>query len=93
MERLKGQLTRGAFAQGYAEDYWTLDRIAHLIWHSFGVRYHPSSVWYVLKRRGWSSPNPQRRPLQRDELAVAHWKRYRWPQLKKMASASRYLGL
>src|SRR5262249_6039590 len=67
MERLKRQLTRGAFAQGYAEDYWTLDRIAHLIWHLFGVRYHPSSVWYVLKRMGWSSQKPQRRPLQRDE--------------------------
>jgi transposase len=93
VERLKGQLARGAFAQGYAEDYWTLDRSAHLLWHLFGVRYHPSSVWQVVKRRGWSSQKPQRRPLQRDELAGAQWKRYRWPQIKKMAPAARYLGL
>jgi transposase len=93
MERLKRQLARGAFAQGYAEDYWTLDRIARLIWQLLGVRYHPSAVWHVLKRMGWSSQKPQRRSLQRDELAVARWKRYRWPQIKKMAPASRYLGL
>ena len=93
MERLKRQLTRGAFAQGYTEDYWTLDRIAHLIWQLFGVHYHPSAVWHVLKRMGWSSQKPQRRPLQRDELAVARWKRYRWPQIKKMVPASRDLGL
>ena len=89
---LKRQLAGGALAQGYAEDYWTLDRIAHLIWHLFGVRYHPSAVWHVLKRMGWSSQKPQRRPLQRDERAVAQWKRYRWPQIKKMARASRHSG-
>jgi transposase len=93
VDRLKRQLARGAFAQGYAEDYWTLGRIAHVIWHLFGVRYHPSSVWHVLKRMGWSSQKPQRRPLQRDELAVARWKRYRWPQIKKMVPTSRHLGL
>jgi transposase len=45
-------LQRGALAYGYAEDYWTLDRIAHLIWQLFGVRYHPSGVWHLL--HAWS---------------------------------------
>src|SRR6266545_4933709 len=41
---LLSALKRGAFAQGYAEDYWTLDRIAHLIWDLFRVRYRPGGV-------------------------------------------------
>lgn len=78
-------LTRGAYAHGYAEDYWTLDRIAHLIWELFRVRYRASSVWYLLQRLGWSCQKPQRRSLARDDEAIAHWKRYVWPQIKKVA--------
>lgn len=32
---------QGAQAQGYTEVYWTLDRIAGLIWDKFKVQYHP----------------------------------------------------
>lgn len=56
MKQLEQELLRGAYAQGYAEDYWTLDRIARLIWDTFQVRYHPVSVWYIMKRIGWSNP-------------------------------------
>jgi transposase len=78
-------LKRGAYAFGYAEDYWTLDRIAHLIWELFRVRYCSSSVWYLLQRVGWSCQKPQRRSVARDEEAIAHWKHYVWPQIKKVA--------
>ena len=81
--RLVAALERGAYAWGYAEDYWTLDRIAQLIWQLFRVRYRSSSVWYLLQRLGWSSQKPQRRGLARDEKAIAHWKRYIWPHIKK----------
>lgn len=83
--RLVSALHRGAYAYGYAEDYWTLDRIAHLIWDLFQVRYRTSSVWYVLQRLGWSCQKPQRRSLARDDEAIAHWKHYLWPQIKKVA--------
>jgi transposase len=83
--RLIPALKRGAYAYGYAEDYWTLDRIAHLIWELFHVRYRSSSVWYLLQRMGWSCQKPQRRSLARDEEAIAHWKHYVWPQIKKVA--------
>ena len=83
--RLVSALKRGAYAYGYAEDYWTLDRIAHLIWDLFQVRYRPSGVWYLLQRLGWSCQQPQRRSLARDDEAIAHWKRYSWPQIKKVA--------
>jgi transposase len=85
LRRLERALKRGAYAQGYAEDYWTLDRVARLIWDLFGVRYRPSGVWHLLRRLGWSCQKPQRRALQRDDVAIAHWKRYVWPQIKKVA--------
>jgi transposase len=82
---LVSALKRGAFAYGYAEDYWTLDRIARLIWDLFRVRYRSSSVWYVLHGLDWSCQKPQRRSLARDEEAIVHWKRYVWPRIKKVA--------
>ena len=85
LARLQSALNRGAYAYGYTEDYWTLDRIAHLIWDIFSVRYRSSSVWYVLRRLGWSCQKPQRRSLARDDEAIAHWKRYIWPHIKKVA--------
>ena len=80
IRKLERELKRGAYAHGYGEDYWTLDRIAHVIWTLFGVRYHPSGVWHVLRRMGWSNQKPQRQALPRDEDEIAHW-----PQIKKVA--------
>ena len=70
---------------GYARDYWTLDRIAHLIWDLLEVRYHPSSVWHILNRMGWSCQQPQRQALQRNDEKIAHWRHYIWPQIKKVS--------
>ena len=89
LQHLERALGRGASAYDYAEDYWTLDRIAHLIWELFGVRYRPSGVWYLLQRLGWSSQKPQRRTFQRDDEEIAHWKHYVWPHIKKVADPGR----
>jgi len=86
LRRLIGALKRGALHYGYAEDYWTLKRIAHLIWKLFRVRYRLPSVWYLMRRLGWSCQKPQRRALHRDDAAVAHWKRYLWSHIKKVAT-------
>ncbi len=85
IKQLEKELLKGAYAHGYSEDYWTLDRVAHLIWQLFQVRYRSSSVWYLLHRLGWSSQRPQRRGLARDDKAIAHWKRYVWPHIKKQS--------
>jgi transposase len=85
LRRLERALKRGAYAHGYTGDYWTLERVAQLIWQLFAVRYHPSGVWHILRRLGWSCQRPQRRSLGRDETEVAHWRRYIWPQIKKVA--------
>lgn len=82
-ERLKRMLLKGPLAAGYPTDLWTLKRVAEIIRHLFGVEYHPSHVWRLLHSLGWSCQQPERRALQRNEQAIAHWKRYRWPHIKK----------
>jgi transposase len=83
-KRLSRELLRGAFAHGYPEDHWTLDRIGRVIFDLFGVRYHPSSVWHLLRRMGWSSQKPQRTGLSRDDEAIAEWKQKDWRRIKKV---------
>lgn len=85
LKQLERTLRKGARAHGYAEDYWTLARIARVIWELFGVRYQPSGVWHVLRRMGWSCQKPQRVAFQRDDKVIAHWMRYIWPRIKKVA--------
>lgn len=85
-------LKRGACHYGYAQGYWTVERIAHLIGELFGVRYRPSSVWYLLHRLEWSCQQPQRRALHRNDDAIAYWKHYVWPHIKKVAAAARNPG-
>jgi transposase len=82
LKALEQELSKGAYAQGYAEDYWTLDRIARLIWDKFN---HSSSVWHIMKRIGWSNQRPQRQALQRNDEKTRRWKRYVWPRIKKVA--------
>jgi transposase len=93
LQRLARQLKRGARAHGYAEDYWTLDRIAHLIWTLFGIRYHPSGVWYVMRRMGWSSQKPTRQAIERDDEAIQEWIETDWPRIKKVAAVGRDAGV
>jgi transposase len=82
-EHLLQLLWQGAMAYGFSNELWTLKRIATVMRLEFGVRYHPAHVWKVLRRCGWSCQVPERRALQRDEHAIAHWKRYQWPAIKK----------
>ena len=90
IKKLERELRKGAYAHGYAEDYWTLDRIAQVIWQLFGVRYETSAVWHVMQRMGWSNQRPQRRPLHRNEEAIEQWKKEELPRIKKVSPVGRY---
>jgi transposase len=81
--RLQKRLLQGAMACGFPNELWTLKRIAILIRREFGVQYHPSHLWRVLQSCGWSCQVPERRAIQRDEEAIAHWMRHKWPAIKK----------
>ena len=87
--RLWEVLLEGALAYGYPNDLWTLKRMTAVIRREFGVRYHPSHVWKILRAHRWSCQVPERRAIQRDEDAIAHWKRYKWPAIKKSSKTWR----
>jgi transposase len=92
-EQLVHILLQGARAHGFANELWTIRRIAAVIRVHFGVRYHPAHVWKVLRSLGWSCQVPERQAIQRDEQAIAHWKRYKWPAIKKSPTTWRPSGV
>ncbi len=82
-QRLWEILLKGAMAYGFPNEIWTLKRIARVIRREFDVQFHPCHVWKLLRAAGWSCQVPERRAIQRDEEAIEHWKRYKWPAIKK----------
>ncbi len=77
-------MAKGAEANGYPNDLWTLPRVAEVIARVTGVSYHPARVWHILREQlGWTWQRPARRATERNDEAVAHWVKQRWPQLKK----------
>jgi len=81
--RLIRLLVRGPRRHGYGTELWTLARVAEVIALRFGVRYHPSTVWHILRAMKWSCQKPERRARERDEEAIARWRREDWPRIKK----------
>lgn len=82
-QRIPKLLARGARAYGYSNELWTTRRVAAVIEHAVGVDYHPAHVSRILADLGWSCQKPERRALERNEAAIAHWKRYQWVAIKK----------
>src|SRR5438128_8782929 len=87
LARVETALLKGPGSHGFATELWTLPRVALVIERLTGVRYHPGHVWYILRRLGWSLQRPTRQARERDEAAIAQWKRERWPQVKKTRDA------
>jgi transposase len=81
--RLAKLLLQGPRRHGYSTDLWTLARVAEVIAVNFGVQYHPGHVWHLLRSMGWSCQKPERRARERDEEAIATWRREDWPRIKK----------
>ncbi len=48
-KKLAALLSKGPRKQGFSTDLWTLSRVAEMIQRQFGVTYHVSGVWYVLR--------------------------------------------
>ncbi len=80
---LVARLLKGARAEGFETDLWTLPRIRKLIRRRYGVRYHPGHMGNLMKRLGFSHQKPQGRPVERDEEAIRRWVARDWPRIKK----------
>jgi transposase len=83
LERIERALKRGPEAFGYDTGLWTSARVADLIQQECGIAYHPGHVWRLLRQLGWSCQRPTGRALERNQKAIAEWKRKRWPEIKK----------
>jgi transposase len=78
--RLAQALEQGPAAHGFDEDQrWTLARVADLIERLFHIRYTLRGVSYLLHRMGFSPQVPAHRAVERDEEAIATWRREAWP--------------
>jgi len=82
-QQLVRLLLQGSLAHGYRTDLWTTSRVAEGIARHFGIQYHPDHVGRLLHALGWTPQKPERRALQRQEAAIARWKRQEWPRVKK----------
>ena len=88
LARLKGRLEQGPAAAGYGEDQrWTLVRIVALIATMFHVRVSVTTAWQAMQRLGYTAQLPIHRAIERDEAAIAHWRRYQWPAVKESPPA------
>jgi transposase len=86
LQRLAELLLAGASVHGFTGDLWTVSRITQLIAREFGVHYHPSHVWWLLRHRlGRSPQRPIRRARERDQAAIDRWVATDWPRIKQNA--------
>lgn len=81
--KIERALLKGARANGYSTELWTLQRMAEVIAKTTGVEYHPGHVWKILRKLGWTRQKPARRAAERNQEAIETWVRERWPELKK----------
>ena len=85
LDRLAAELHRGPAAQDradWADQRWTLARVAALIHHPFGVPYALRGVSYLLDQIGWTPQVPNRRAIERDTDAIAAWRAATWAKVR-----------
>ena len=80
--KLEAVLDDGPAACGYADQCWTLARVADQVWRRFGVEYTLAGMDVLLHRLGWSVQVPARRAAERDEGKIARWREETWPVVK-----------
>jgi len=89
LHALEVLLREGAEALGFRGNVWTSHRIAAVISSELGISYHPNHVFRIMRAIGWSCQKPVRRARQRDEGRIEHWRKQRWPELKKGQNQNR----
>lgn len=94
-QKLKYMLDRGALANGFPTDRWTLERVRQLIETKFEIGYHPNYLNRLLRKLGYSPQKPLPQAVEQEKALVQAWLQRDWPRIKKVAVArrrSRILG-
>ncbi len=83
-KKLKGIILSGPSAYGYANDFWTIDRIRAVAKKELGVTLKTKRTWQTVIDLGFSVQKPERRSKERNEKAIRDWRLTEFPKLKKM---------
>src|SRR3954464_10261501 len=83
---LETLLDAGPAAWGWADQCWTLPRIAGVVRERFGVDYTLAGLDLLLHRLGWSVQVPARRAAERNEEQLTVWRERTWPEMKRTAA-------
>ena len=82
---------RPATKYGYEHPLWTCQRIARVIAKELKLVVSIPTLWRALKKLRLSSQKPERRALEQDPKARAHWLKNVWPKIKRQARQERAL--
>jgi transposase len=93
LTELETLLDAGPAAWGWADQCWTLPRIASVLRERFGVDYTLPGLDLLLHRLGWSVQVPARRAAERDEERITGWREETWPETKDRGGPKRLAGL
>lgn len=80
---LEAVLEAGPAAWGWADQCWTLARIAEVVRRRFKVEYTLAGLDLLGHRIGWSVQVPARQAAERDEARIAVWREETWPVIKR----------
>jgi putative transposase len=83
LDELQVLLDAGPAAWGWADQCWTLPRIAEVVRTRFGVDYTLPGLDLLLHRLGWSVQVPARQAAERNEEQIAAWREETWPEIKR----------
>jgi transposase len=81
--QLLAALKQGTRHWDYALAGWTGPLVRDMIRRLFGVQYHVNYIGTILRQLGWTPQKPEHRARERNERAIARWRRVEWPRLKK----------
>jgi transposase len=83
LDELQTVLDAGPAAWGWADQCWTLSRIAEVVHTRFGLDYTLPGLDLLLHRLGWSVQVPARQATERGQEQIAAWREETWPQIKR----------
>ena len=87
--KLKYLLDRGALANGFPTDRWTLERVRQVIQKKFEISYHPNYLNRLLRNLGYSPQKPLPQAAEQEKALVEAWLQRDWPRIKKVAATRR----
>jgi transposase len=83
LDELQALLDAGPAAWGWADQCWTLPRIAEVVRERFGVDYTLPGLDLLLHRLGWSVQVPARHAAERNEEQITAWREETWPEIRR----------